>query len=315
MKGILTICLALFGLALRGQYYEVGSYLGFSTYLGELSQQRLLPEESGLMLGVFGRYNITPWLSAKAGLTKGTLSGSDANARTEAERIRNLSFRSNVLEFAVTGEFNLLEYNIRANKTAVPYAFLGLALFHHNPQAQMRGQWYDLREMHTENRGYRLTQVAIPVGLGFKFNISYKLNFGLEFGARRTFTDYLDDVSTYYPDVIGMRAENPVAAALAYRSPELTGEFGDNPAGQPRGEPLNRDWYFFSGLTISVNLTDKYGLDFDPQYEAFKSHLKKKRDEARGKEKVPKRKKTLRYQRKKRGKKKMLEMPAKKRTH
>jgi hypothetical protein len=43
--------------------------------------------------------------------------------------------------------------------------------------------------------------VAIPFGIGAKMNVSKKVGIGLEWGPRKTFTDYLDDVSGTYPDV------------------------------------------------------------------------------------------------------------------
>ena len=66
-----------------------------------------------------------------------------------------------------------------------------------------------------------------------------------------------------------------MSAALSYRTPEVTGTFGENPMGNPRGDAANNDWYFFAGVSVSVNLTDKYGLDFDEKYDVFKEHLKK----------------------------------------
>ena len=275
----LVLLLFLTTAQLMGQYMEVGVHLGLSNYMGELSENKMRPESFGSMFGAFGRYNFTNRLSAKASLIKGTISGSDEMAKDLAMRERNLSFRSDLIELAVTGEYNLSPFNIRAKQTGVPYVFTGIAVTHFNPQAQMRGSWYDLQPLKTEGSKYNRYAVAVPFGLGMKFNISYKVNFGFEFGARKTFTDYLDDVSTEYIDVVAARLTDPTMAALAYRTPELTGSFGENPVGKERGNADNKDWYFFGGLTISVNLTDKYGLDFDEKYEIFKEHLKKPKKE------------------------------------
>ncbi|MEK7253597.1 MAG: DUF6089 family protein, partial [Bacteroidota bacterium] len=196
-------------LSAKAQYTEVGGYVGWSNYLGELSEQRLAPNGFGGMLGVFGRRNFTKYLSAKASLTKGSLSGNDEFAKLEANRMRNLSFRTDVLELSFTGEANLLPYNIRDRKTGVPYVFAGIAATYFNPQAQMRGAWYNLQPLQTEGKKYSRCTVALPFGLGMKFNLTYKLNVGVEVGARKTFTDYLDDVSTKYPNVIALRSTDP----------------------------------------------------------------------------------------------------------
>ena len=226
-------------------------------------------------------------------------------------RLRNLSFRSDIIELSVTGELNLLPFHIRAQKTSSPYLFAGLAGYYFNPQAQWKGEWYDLHDMHTENQDYKRVQVAVPFGLGFKFNVNYQVNFGLEFGARKTFTDYLDDVSTIYPDIVQLERENTIAAMLSYRTPEYTGIATENPVGQARGNAQNDDWYFFIGATITVNLTDKYGLDYDEKYETFKDHLKKPKEDKKAV--VKKRHKKKKYQRKKRKKKRQM-TPAVKRT-
>ncbi len=301
----------------HAQYNEVGLQIGLSNYVGELSEYKLRPEGFKPFIGISAKRNFTKYLSVKAAITKAELMGDDAFAKFQENRERNLHFRTNVLELAVTGELNISPYNIRANQTGVPYVFAGLAIAHFNPQAQMRGSWYDLQPLKTEGKKYSRTTMAIPFGIGMKFNISYKLNFSLELGARKTFTDYLDDVSTQYIDVVQARQTQPMVAALAYRTPEITGTFYENPVGQDRGNPANKDWYFMAGITVSVNLTDKYGLDFDKKYEIFKEHLIKPEKEKIDKN-VSKRKKSARYQQKKRGvleKKQKLKPIVKKRSN
>ncbi|GAB4261170.1 MAG: hypothetical protein Kow0027_28700 [Saprospiraceae bacterium] len=308
MKRLFTLFILslLASTLMRAQYMEAGILFGGANYMGDLSSQRIVPEETNLMMGIMARYNFTPTFSARAGLTRATISGNDQNSLSPATRMRNLHFRSQVYEFSVMGEYNLTPYNIRDQKTGVPYLFAGLALTSFNPEAQMHGQWYDLHPRHTEGVDYKRTIVAIPFGIGMKFNLSYKANFGFEFGARKTFTDYLDDVSNRYPDVIGMRSYAPLNAALSYRTPELTGEFTEDPMGQMRGNPNNKDWYFFAGINLTVNLTDKYGIDFDPKYEPFKDHLKQPDPEKLKRE--LKKKRSLKYQRKQKLKaKKQLE--------
>lgn len=277
---LISFCIALF-LQLSAQYNEIGVQIGLSNYVGDLSEYKLKSDGYGSLIGVFGRRNFTKHLSGKVSFLKGEISGDDQFAKSLSIQERNLNFRSNVLELSVTGEYNLSPYNIRAKQTGVPYVFTGLAFTHFNPQAQMRGSWYDLQPLETEGVSYNRYIIAVPFGLGMKFNISYKVNFSLEFGARKTFTDYLDDVSSDYLDVYALRQTDPMVAALSYRTPEVTGSFSENPVGSARGNADNNDWYFFGGLVFSVNLTDKYGLDFDKKYDIFKDHLKKPQKEER----------------------------------
>ncbi len=313
----LLFVIFLLSFSLQAQYNEVGMHLGLSNYIGDLSENKMNPESFKSLIGIHARRNFTKYFSAKVALTKAEITGNDAYAKLQENRDRNLNFRSDVLELAVIGEVNFSPYNIRANQTGVPYFFTGIAFTHFNPQAQMRGTWYDLQPLQTEGKNYSRNTLAIPFGLGMKFNISYKLNFGFEFGARKTFTDYLDDVSTQYLDVVELRQTDPMVAALAYRTPELTGSFNENPVGTDRGNPENKDWYFFGAITVSVNLTDKYGLDFDQKYEIFKEHLKKP-EKVKEDKNLNKRKKDTRYKQKKKGvfrKKKQLGPIVKKRSN
>ncbi|MEY3367853.1 MAG: hypothetical protein RI973_1008 [Bacteroidota bacterium] len=293
---ILALCATLPISALNAQYFEAGATTGAAAYIGELSDHKLSQHGIKPLIGVFGRYNLSPYWSFKAAFTKASISGSDVYSRLAESRERNLNFRSDILEFAVCGELNLSDYNVREDKTAMPYVFAGIGGFYFNPQAEMRGAWYDLQPLRTEGHFYHKFGLNIPLGIGLKFNLSEKMNFGLELGARKLFTDYLDDVSNVYPDVMALRSTNLTAALFSYRTPEVTGEFGNNPYNTPRGNPQNDDWYFFAGLTVSVNLTDKYGLDFDPRFEPFKN--KPARNSALSSKKSNKRHKTVKYMRK-----------------
>lgn len=279
MKQILAVFFVLTCLSLQAQYLEVGAFAGSSNYRGDLSGGKINNSEHNVALGLFTRYNISPKFAARATLMRGQITGSDYDARVENVRLRNLNFRSEIVEFGITGEFNLLNYHRPAKEVSAPYLFAGISGFHFNPQAEWRGQWIDLQPLGTEGQNmdsetygtpYKRWQFAIPFGMGFKFSLNDRANIGVEFGFRKTFTDYLDDVSTAYPDINALKNTDPLAAALSYRQPEYTGIPGENPVGEARGDNKDADSFIFIGLTASVNLTDKYGLDFDEKYDVFK---------------------------------------------
>ncbi|MGB1241139.1 MAG: hypothetical protein ACPG49_01370 [Chitinophagales bacterium] len=52
----------------------------------------------------------------------------------------------------------------------------------------------DLRKLDMERSGYDDISLHIPIGLGFKFRLSDRLNLNLETNIKYMFTDYLDDV-------------------------------------------------------------------------------------------------------------------------
>jgi len=95
-----------------------------------------------------------------------------------------------------------------------------------------------------------LFQVNLPFGLGFKYNVNDYIGIGIEWTPRKTFTDYLDDVSGLYPDP---KVNPPSGNGMlyAYRS---AGNF--DLTGTMRGNPRTKDWYFFYGLTINIKLPE-----------------------------------------------------------
>jgi len=161
---------------------------------------------------------------------------------------RNLSFRNQIKELSVVANFDLFEnsatYISRADWT--PYAFLGVAVLLHNPQALApdtdldgnplpeAGKWVDLQPLGTEGQyaalqdtdvnfgatAYNKLQIAIPMGIGARFRLNEVFDLSVEFGFRYLFTDYIDDVSKNYVD-LGVFGNDELAKAMSYRTSEV----------------------------------------------------------------------------------------------
>jgi len=268
MKLLKILILLLLPAFAHAQYWEAGSFAGLSNYLGDLSanSQTIYMQNTGFSGAVFARYNINDLTGVRLALGYAGLSGTDALADSEAIRTRNLSFSSDVIELALTGELKLPGYQpYNLNRPLSPYLFAGISAFYHNPTANLGGANIRLRPLGTEGQGlqdrpapYSSIAFAIPMGLGVKYAVTDRLNIGIEFGARMTFTDYLDDVSGTYLSFPELLAGNgPLAAALGNRSGELLGgEPVIVPTGTPRGDNRARDWFFNAGLSISYNFLD-----------------------------------------------------------
>lgn len=249
-------CIALYA---QMQTLEAGGFAGISTYFGDLQQVRFEKDEAHPAYGGFLRYRPSPRWAFKAQFYKGQISGSDANYTGLNIRKRNLSFRSPVLEAGLQAELSLARFGERESFKASPYIFSGASLFYFNPQAPFNGTWVPLQPLGTEGQGlpeypepYKLVQVSIPLGVGFQFAVAQAVFFGFELGFRKTFTDYLDDISANYPDLALLASHNPMAAELSFRSPEYTGQELPLPSGEVRGDPDALDMYFFGGITCSV---------------------------------------------------------------
>jgi len=244
---------------LFAQHFELGANLGVSYYEGDLTVSTIggRLDQINFGGGGFVRYNINNFVAARASVNYGSLSGEDGGDRES----RNLNFSSNILEFALTGEFNILgfqPYNLE--RVFSPFIFAGVAVFKYNPTTIYEGQTVDLQPIGTEGQGlaafpdrkrYNLTQFAIPLGGGLKYAFNDAWNVGLEGGIRITFTDYIDDVSLTYPGrELLLENGGEIAADLSDRS--LDGV----EAGRVRGNADVNDYYFFAGITISYNFLD-----------------------------------------------------------
>jgi len=100
----------------------------------------------------------------------------------------------------------------------------------------------------TEGVSYSRLGTAIPIGFGLKFKFSHRVLFALEWAIRKSSTDYLDDVSSFYPNPDDM---TNVAIGLSNKS-----VLSDQPSewGALRGNPTNRDWFNFTTFQVSIRL-------------------------------------------------------------
>jgi hypothetical protein len=266
MKSFLfTLSLMLICFCAVAQKQEVGFMGGISTYKGELNPTLLDSKFFSPAGGIFYRYNLNHFFSSKTAICVGQIFGDDAKSSDAFNKNRNLSFSSSILDISTQMEFNFLPYEIGNKKLPfAPYIFIGIGIFKFNPQTNytdpLTGETssVDLQPLGTEGQGttnypdrkeYALTQISIPFGGGLKINVG-QFGIGVDIGVRKTFTDYLDDVSGTYADKAVLSSQNgPMAAALADRS--LSHDAKTN--GQ-RGNPNDNDWFLFGGLTVYFRL-------------------------------------------------------------
>lgn len=269
--------------------YEVFYGLGAANLLGELGgadqigtdyikDLEIKMTRPGIYLGM--KYRTTQLTALRLSLTAGFLKGDDQTTTNTYRHARNINFRSPIVEAALTYEVMFLKersghrYSLRGVRgikrlELYPYLFFGVGGFWFNPQGQdLDGNWYGLRKLNTEGQGlvptrkeYSPFQIAIPVGLGFRYAVDRRWLVGVEFGIRKTFTDYLDDVSkTYVSDrfLFGEQASyfsNP--SIIEGLPPELitpNNKYLGALPGQQRGDPTDKDSYMFLTLSVSYKL-------------------------------------------------------------
>ncbi|MEW6467468.1 MAG: DUF6089 family protein [Bacteroidota bacterium] len=245
---------------------EFGIFLGGSYYLGELNPNGHFNSFTQPAGGVIYRYNFNPRFSVKGNLLFGNIMGDDARSDVPSQITRNYAFKSPINELAAEVEFNFLPFTTGDPKTPfTPYVFGGLAVYKFNPQGQIGNNWYALQPLGTEGQGtplssdkkYKLIQMSLPFGVGLKFNIAQRVGVSLEWGFRKTFTDYLDDVSKSYVDPNQLAGYNgPTAAYFADTSVNTVP--GSN-VGKQRGDSSTKDWYSFAGIMLTFKLKGRVG--------------------------------------------------------
>ena len=241
---------------------ELGFFLGASGYAGELNPYNQFSKLMRPALGIVYRKAINRRYALKSSLLYGSIYGDDAQSNNAFQKQRNLNFKSILLELSGHLEFNFLPYEIGNDEFPwSPYIFCGLSGFYFNPKGNQDGTWRELRPLSTEGQGvipgkkkYLRTQLSFPFGLGLKAKMGNSFAFSVEVGLRRTFTDYLDDVSGTYPDQVALGAAKGSISVL-YSNPGLNK--GTDNSFRQRGNSQNKDWYSFSGIMITYYLRKK----------------------------------------------------------
>ncbi len=213
------------------------------------------------------------------------VSGADSLTDEPFRNNRNLHFKSNIFEATLRYEYHISIstignlYGIGSRKARAKfsannfYFFAGVGVFHFNPKANPSAnlggdfddKWVELQPLGTEGQGlndsldfYNRTQVMLPMGLGYRYGLSRSLFIGIELAYRNTFTDYIDDVSTDYPNKEELRSERENGDLAVGLADPSKGDIhvpaqGYNEGAQ-RGDPTDNDAYFFTTFSITYKL-------------------------------------------------------------
>jgi hypothetical protein len=242
---------------------EVGLFVGGAYYLGELNPMGHFKFMKPAV-GAIYRYNLSPRMAVRGNFIYGSVEAYDSYSASASQRQRNLNFKTNIFELSAQFEFNFFEYRLGNEKEKFsPYIFAGIAVFKFNPKGLINNSWVALQPLSTEGQGldggpkrYKLVQISIPFGVGIKTNVSNRMGISIEWGLRKTFTDYLDDVSTKYYNpqkIASQRGEQ--AALLSDRSLGTDPNYSN--VGRQRGNPTNKDWYAFVGMILTLKMKER----------------------------------------------------------
>jgi hypothetical protein len=275
----------------KGTYWkqyrrELTFGIGPSNFLGELGgkdqvgtdfAQDLEMKSTKYCLNVGYRYYFRSDMSVRGSLYYGVVSGDDKLTDEPYRNNRNIHFRAPIIEGSALVEYHVLRekanssFKLKGSKGGGGsrfnvFGFAGIGFFYFNPQAKyIDGKWYDLQPLGTEGQGigtnvskYSKLGLCIPYGLSVRYLINSKWRIGLEAGVRKTFSDYIDDVSTVYADPTVVNASyGPVAAYFS--NPAKSKDFDDDKVsetspGLQRGDPDDKDTYIFTSISLSYKL-------------------------------------------------------------
>ena len=239
--------------------FEIGGIIGQSFYYGDLSHGILQTQNLHFDYGAFVRYQRGRNWAVKFCYNKGKLSGDDAY-NSAALKPRNLRFFSPLTEYALMVEYMYPGFTACNKNNWSPYATIGVAYFQFQPQSPSFG---DLRSLSTEGEGlpefpdrkiYSLNQISIPFGIGIKFIPAKRIIIGAELAWRKTFTDYIDDVSKDFIDPTILLKEKGAKAVKASYNGSFKYSAGTNYVGQLRGNSSSNDWYCIAIVNVSIAL-------------------------------------------------------------
>jgi len=265
------------------RYINVGGSFDILNYFGDLAPKSHMASTNFSLtrpaISIFGSYRYSPNLAFRASFSYGRLTGDDFESadpygeNSKFRYVRNLSFRNDIKELAFTASWDFFgNHGTFLNRVPfTPYAFAGVAVFHHNPKGKApesdkfgnpleeAGEWVALQPLGTEGqlsghydvKQYSVIQPSIPFGLGLRAKLQKRLDFEFEIGYRFLFTDYLDDVSGMYVDLGALDSE--LARAMSDRSRETNAVVSGSP----------RDFEAIESIVRLTTYTSEYdGRDY-----------------------------------------------------
>ena len=268
--------------------WSIGTNIGMTDLWGNVGTQSIVDHYTNshytdkmcFMGGLFGRYTIHPALGIRLMANYGVLYATDQWNADKAtvnnqvllegsDPVQRYLRAQNAKDQTFEGSFVLEVTPMRINpesksarRRGQVFLGAGVGVFHFTPYSTAgNGTTYiKTYDLHLEGQGwggsypkqYSLWQPAIPLVIGYRWDIGQHLNLGLEYMYRYTFCKYLDGVSGKYVDPRAFYSHmSPEQAALAESVADKEPYFNNqipNVAGNLRGNGGNDS---YSTITIT----------------------------------------------------------------
>lgn len=163
------------------QKIEIGGGFGAMNYKGDISPD-FHPSFAQLGTHLLFRYNLKKDITLRFGANLGSIYANDNEVSDTFNKLRGQTFKTSIREISLITEYNFFSYQYdRNHKDWSPYVFGGIAFMGFSPRDKPVSD-------------YKQGGIVIPFGIGVKYNLSGPWDLNLEFGTRKTFTDYLDNL-------------------------------------------------------------------------------------------------------------------------
>ena len=217
LAGIVLVFVFVFlPVGLKGQDYrfELGLGGGVSSYMGEANTEKPLLNPNA-SISLLGRWNLSGNTALRANLAYAGVSGSTLGNASDFMLGSDIQFDNGLIEANMLFELGFAQYGVPVYHPGFrkwsPYVAVGLGL-----------------------TGYKADKnrvcLNIPFGVGVKYKVLPRLNVGLEWMFRKTFTDNLD----YSSESAGFQLNDVWTGAINWNK--------------------NKDWYSIPMLYVTLDL-------------------------------------------------------------
>ena len=231
MKKI-TICLMIFftTLTVFSQNNEIGVFVGGANYIGDVGPTTYIHPFSynistNAVAGIIFRKNLNERIALRAKFNYAKIGSSDNWPKTaEYRKQRGKYFKNSINELNLGVDFNFLDFDIYSSSLEMtPYVSSGISLFRYNLLRYESGIAKAIKYGDA-------TDLSFPITIGYKVKPLNSFIIAFEINANYSNSDNLDGS---YPDL---------------KQKASSDSFGST---------LSKDWYFFSGITLTYLFGNK----------------------------------------------------------
>jgi hypothetical protein len=271
-KFTLFVIIIISSVTMNAQWlWDYGINIGATNYLGDIGGKEktrrdfiadMKLSKTRWNVGGFVRYKWRPKISLRLAFDYIRVEGDDKLSSNPGRNYRNFNFKNDLFDLGLTGHWFFYEDNDLGNTYRYrngfrAYIFGGVGGFYTNPKSKYQGEWVKMKDYDSEGYNYKSVVLNIPYGFGFYFTFDKKHRLGFEANVRKTFTDYIDDISGNYPEDPGNDYERGLFLRTTELPAEDIGAYRSHTWGMKRGDKTHKDSYMNVSLSYSYVIRGK----------------------------------------------------------